>query len=115
MRTKAKEQANADLELEVQPVGLFSEKLYTTCGMEKLGPSFNESNGQKWVGLLCYPNKNKVVEKIKQSQILFPYKLLESPFIEYSQTPLKGATSLGVIINQLHSLEEAKKHPNEPF
>lgn len=69
--------AGADLELEVQPIGLFSSTLYDTCAMERLGPAFDHTPSaksaagfeaediqtplanktkQKWVGLTWHPD-----------------------------------------------------------
>jgi UDP-N-acetylmuramate dehydrogenase len=115
MRSKAKEQANADLELEVQPVGAFSQKLYDDCGMQYLGPFYQDNDGKKWVGLLYYPNTNQLVSEILNRQITFPHKIFESPFFEYSQIPFKGSPSTGAQIIQIIPLAEAKKSPKEPF
>ncbi len=115
MRSKAKKQLNADLELEVQPVGAFSIKLFDDCGMQHLGPSHIDNEGKKWVGLLYYPNTNHIVNEIINEQITFPNKIFESPFFEYSQTSFMGCPSTGTQIIQLISLENAKKTPNEPF
>lgn len=115
MRSKAKEQINADLELEVQPVGSFSKKLYDDCGMQHLGPSYQENDERKWVGLLYYPNTNQLINEIANEQVSFPYKIFESPFFEFSQVPFKGCPSVGTQIIQLISLKEAKKFPEKPF
>lgn len=115
MRAKAKEQAKADLELEVQPVGAFSNHLYEDCGMKYLGPSYLDADGKKWVGLLYYPDANQNVAAILRKQISFPHLIFESPFFEYSQTPFKGCSSVGSQILQMCSLEDAKKNPEEPF
>ena len=115
MRSKAKKHAKADLELEVQPVGAFPNKLYEACGMQHLGPSFQDNDGKKWVGLLYYPNTSQFVNKILNNQITFPYKIFESPFIEYSQSSSQGCPSVGTQIIQKISLADAKLSPDEPF
>lgn len=114
MRTKAKTQVNAELELEVQPVGAFPNDLYEQCGMKNLGPSF-EQNDKMLVGLLYYPNKNKIVNNIINQHNSFPYKIFESPFLEFFQIPFHGCPTTGVQITQITSLENAKRHPELPF
>lgn len=113
MREKAKNLANADLELEVQPVGLFPKDLYDKCGMKFLGPSYEDKNEKKWVGLLFFPNH--LVTRILNEEMNYPLNIFEFPFLEFSQIPFTGAPSISVSINQLMNLEEAKKNPDKPF
>lgn len=113
MRNKAKKELQAVLELEVQPVGLFQKEMYQKCGMEKLGPSYEDANGKKWVGLFYYPNN--FVTKLFYSNNEFPKILYEAPFFEYFQTPFAGRPDVFVSICQLISFEAAKRNPNKPF
>ncbi|APJ03157.1 UDP-N-acetylmuramate dehydrogenase [Silvanigrella aquatica] len=116
MRKKAFEKAHAVLELEVQPVGLFSQDQFENCGMEKLGPSYKAENEKSWVGLLFYPDeKLKEKKTIAKNETSFPFKIFDSSFIEYSQTPLNGCTSVGVQILQQIPFEIAKNFPDKPF
>lgn len=113
MREKAKKIANADLELEVQPVGLFSKKLFDDCGMRSLGPSYEGPQFKKWMGLLYFPNQ--LVAQILKDELSYPISIFESPFLEFAQIPFHGVPSIGVYINQLTSVEDAKKNPEKPF
>ncbi|WGL59153.1 UDP-N-acetylmuramate dehydrogenase [Pigmentibacter sp. JX0631] len=113
MRSKAKKELNAELELEVQPVGLFPKEMYQKCGMENLGPSYENEHGKKWVGLFYYPNS--FVTKLFYSNNEFPKILYEGPFFEYFQTPFNGRPDVFVSLCQLISLEDAKKNPAKPF
>ena len=56
MRECALTQQNADLELEVQPIGLFPNEHFTSCAMTRLGPSVPVDR-QHWVGLLWHPTQ----------------------------------------------------------
>ncbi|KAB8031853.1 UDP-N-acetylmuramate dehydrogenase [Fluviispira multicolorata] len=115
MRAKAKKELQADLELEVQPIGEFSNDLFTSCGMQKLGPSYCGMDHKKWVGILWYPQSENISYKKKQENIIFPLKIFESPFIEYSQTQNIGVPSIGVEVFQFQSIEKAMKKKDEPF
>ncbi|RDB36570.1 MAG: UDP-N-acetylmuramate dehydrogenase [Spirobacillus cienkowskii] len=108
MRESAKSHLSVDLELEVQPVGIFSCELFEKCGMKQLGPhySFNQSN--KWIGLLYHPQNQKLTPN-------FPCLLYEGLFLEYLQTPFMGCATVGVQFLQIDSLENAKKNPLNPF
>ena len=55
MREKAQKEMQANLELEVQPIGIFHEQLYHKCGIQTLGPTYEHSEGKKWVGLFYFP------------------------------------------------------------
>lgn len=113
MREKALREKQAHLDLEVQPVGVFSEDLYSKCGMESLGPTYEHITGKKWVGLFYFPNE--IVNKVISANQAFPKILFESPFIEYFQTPSQGCVSSFTNLVQLMSLEEAKRNPSKPF
>ena len=97
------------LDLEVQPVGVFSSELYEKCGMEFCGPSHERQDKKKWMGLFYYPHANA------NSTQEFPKTLFSSPFFEYHLTSLKGILGISVQIIQLKSLEEARKNPTAPF
>ena len=113
MREKAQKEMQANLELEVQPIGIFHEQLYHKCGMQTLGPTYEHSEGKKWVGLFYFPNQ--LVSKLFYSDLSFPKILFEMPFFEFSQTPFKACISTFTNLVQLISLDEAKKNPNKPF
>ncbi|BBH52408.1 UDP-N-acetylmuramate dehydrogenase [Fluviispira sanaruensis] len=113
MRDKAKTELNADLELEVQPVGEFSQKLYTNCGMQMLGPSYRGENNNKWVGLLWHPNSSHI--KKPETKKIFPLKIFDSPYIEYAQNSYQGIPSIGIEIIQMMPMSKAIKNANLPF
>ncbi|WP_186645790.1 UDP-N-acetylmuramate dehydrogenase [Fluviispira vulneris] len=113
MRSKAMTELDADLELEVQPVGEFSQTLYTKCGMQALGPSYQSEKNNKWVGLLWHPNERHT--KKSASLKAFPKKIFESPYLEYSQNSYQGIPSIGIEIVQLISMSKAIKNANQPF
>lgn len=111
MREKALVSAHADLELEVQPIGLFSNKLYESCAMDRLGPASSADADQKWVGLL-YPKNS---DQKTHVEIEFPWILLEFPFQEYHQETLIDMPHAIAKVTQLQSLEYAKQNPDLPF
>lgn len=110
MRERAMSLRNADLELEVQPIGLFDDKLFAACAMNRLGPSIEE-NSARWVGLLWHPAD----ALSQQHHSRFPRPLMRFPFQSYFRTPAAGRTEVHVELNQLLSLEEAEKNPAQPF
>lgn len=118
MRSCAKNVFNADLELEVQPVGVFPEKLYIECGMENLGPSYLsagqsshncQEENKKWVGLFYFPYASN------KASVIFPKLVFSSPFVEYNQSPFSGVPEIFVKIVQLQLLENARKNPSTQF
>lgn len=138
MRAEAKHRAQADLELEVQPIGPFSADLFERCGMNKLGPytvaAPGESNAPKnalknapkiesvpshnWVGLLWHPKGAVVADgtmPAARPRKQYPHKVFAAPFSHYHCTPGLGLTRVRVEIEQLAGLEEAKENPEAPF
>lgn len=117
MRNTALSQENADLELEVQPIGLFTDELYTSCAMTRLGPSVPDKR-QHWVGLLWHPSQAQRASQFianddtsKRTEVL----LFEAPFLHYMRTPGKGRPELAVRLLQLSSIEQARTSPKTPF
>lgn len=110
MREQALSLKNADLELEVQPIGLFSDHVVKSCALDRLGPMV-EQNDSHWVGLLWHP-KLSVTKNASQSSNRV---LLESPFQGYFRTPGAGQPELFFRLVQTTSLEEASKNPSLPF
>jgi UDP-N-acetylmuramate dehydrogenase len=117
MRECALTQQNADLELEVQPIGLFPNEHFTSCAMTRLGPSVPVDR-QHWVGLLWHPTQQlapnffEIQAKTSGSDELL---LFEAPFLHYYRMPGRGRPELSVRLVQLRSLEEARKNPSLPF
>jgi len=110
MRERALTLKNADLELEVQPVGLFDEKTFLACALDKLGPSVPEQSSH-WVGLFWHP----ALPEQKSSTSTFPRMLMQSPFQHYFRTPGEGQPHVQVQLLQLISLADAAQSPDKPF
>jgi len=117
MRTCALLQQNADLELEVQPIGLFDNSLYNSCAMTRLGPSVAVDR-KHWVGLLWHPSQQAEANPFEsQNGVTAPFEtvLFEAPFIHYFRMPGRGCPALSVRLVQLNSLEQARQDPDAPF
>ncbi|MFZ9520340.1 MAG: UDP-N-acetylmuramate dehydrogenase [Silvanigrellaceae bacterium] len=109
MRERALTLKNADLELEVQPIGLFDQQIYDGCAMNRLGPSIKDHSSQ-WVGLLWHANST-----VQEPTVQWPKTLMQSPFHQYFRTPGAGQADVHVQLIQMISIEEAKMHPDKPF
>lgn len=106
MRKEALCQLNADLELEVQPIGLFENQLYQDCAMERLGHSQKTKDNAWWVGLL---NADQSMAKS------FPQEIFASPFFSYHRNPKSHLFRLVAKLVQLTDLKSARKNPTAPF
>jgi|GEM_PF-99659 len=129
MREKALA-AGADLELEVQPVGVFDAVLYERCAMDRLGPAVDAKRvhgasgaPQKWVGLAWHPDMEEIAAtgaplNSSQARAHFPRTLLQVLPEEYFRTPgnnLAAEAGVAIKLTQLTSLAQAKASPSEPF
>jgi len=127
MRAQALSIKNADLELEVQPIGLFNADLYSGCALNRLGPSVEENHAY-WVGLLWHPHAQTPIRRwqhesakaaLAQSGKAIPENqptvLFESPFLGYFRTPGAGEPRLQVRLVQTLALPDATKNPKQPF
>lgn len=108
MKKVALEKKGADLELEVQPIGVFSQKLFDACGMNKLGSNAPQSGG-RCVGTLWHPKQTLAALES------FPRLLFSSPFVEYGLTDAAEVPPIVVEVLQLCSLAQARAHPHLPF
>lgn len=111
MRATALQVAHADLELEVQPIGVFDDDLYARCAMDRLGPAVDSGDvatGGKWVGLLWHP-------AWPDASPAFPFAVFASPFFELFHTPGAGLCDVHVRVSQLRSLADARANPGAPF
>jgi UDP-N-acetylmuramate dehydrogenase len=109
MRAAAFEQAGAELDLEVQCIGLFDAELLALCGVGFVADHCEPSKG--WVGLLWSPaQKEKSIQ-----DALFPRTLMQGPLAGYFG--LDGEFPAGVVVEvqQLCSLEDASAAPEAPF
>jgi UDP-N-acetylmuramate dehydrogenase len=109
MRERAQTLCQADLELEVQPIGLFDQSIYQACALDRLGPSVNE-DAKKWVGLLWHPESTLQPTSGMPSSVL-----MEAPFLGYFRTPGGGQTELSLRLVQLAPLSAAQSNPDAPF
>jgi UDP-N-acetylmuramate dehydrogenase len=110
MRERAQTLKQADLELEVQPIGLFSSEVVQRCALERLGPLIPQGNAQ-WVGLHWHP----ATKPHENHPAEFKKNLLAAPFQDYFRTPGCGEPELSVRLVQLKTLAEAEKNPESPF
>lgn len=110
MRERAMSLQNADLELEVQPIGLFDQKTFADCALDRLGPSLKKDKSH-WVGLLWHPDGGTEPEK----ETGYPRLLMQSPFQHYFRKPNFGQPNVQVRLLQLMSLSDANQNPDRPF
>lgn len=104
MRTAAKEQAGADLELELQCAGLFETELLDKCG---IAWSHEPSRpGYGWTGLLHCPDEHEAV---------MPRTLLNGTMLGYACREEEFPFGITVEVEQLIPLEEARSAPEKPF
>ncbi|MBN1928627.1 MAG: UDP-N-acetylmuramate dehydrogenase [Chlorobiaceae bacterium] len=104
MRTAAREQAGAELELELQCAGLFETGLLDECGIASTPEPSRPGYG--WAGLLRFPDSAEVV---------FPRTLLQGPMLAYACRDEEFPFGITVRIEQLASLDEARRAPEKPF
>lgn len=105
MRTAAREQAGAELELELQCAGLFEASLLEQCGV----PSIPEPTrpGMAWAGLMRFP------ETVRSDG--FPRVLLQGPLFPYDVLAAGFPTGIGVSVEQLVPLAAAMREPDRPL
>ncbi|UWX58662.1 UDP-N-acetylenolpyruvoylglucosamine reductase [Chlorobaculum sp. MV4-Y] len=104
MRTEAREKAGAALELELQCAGLFETALLDACGIASTPePS---RTGYSWAGLLRFP---------EALDAAFPRTLLQGPALDYFCRDVAFPAGIAVEVEQLASLDEARKSPEQPF
>jgi UDP-N-acetylmuramate dehydrogenase len=111
MRERAQKLCQADLELEVQPIGLFEEPLFHACALDRLGPSVDEG-AKKWVGLLWHPDHVLPSSAHVRARADI---VLEAPFLGYFRTPFSGKPELLVRLVQLVPVSVARTQPEAPF
>ncbi|HWR01879.1 MAG TPA: UDP-N-acetylmuramate dehydrogenase, partial [Chlorobaculum sp.] len=97
MRTAAREQDGAVLELELQCAGLFEASLLEECGIasipEPLHPGF------AWAGLLHAP---------ADSAPTFPRMVMQGPLLDYSGEDRHFPAGISIEVQQLAALSEAR-------
>ncbi len=118
MKKQALTISNAPLELEVQPVGVFSHDLFQSCGMSALGPhyTYNSENSQ-WVGLAWHPESlhNSDNQTKVDIKIFNPISLVSSPFTKYTKNSNSKEFNAVFELTQLQSINNAQNKVTEPF
>jgi len=104
MRTGAREQAGAALELELQCAGLFETALLDACGIASTPEPTRPGYG--WAGQLRFPDARNDV---------FPRKLLQGQALDYFCRDAAFPAGIAVDVEQLAPLDEARKSPERPF
>ncbi|HHE32614.1 MAG TPA: UDP-N-acetylmuramate dehydrogenase [Chlorobaculum parvum] len=104
MRTAAREQAGADLDLELQCAGLFETELLDQCGIASTPEPSRPGYG--WTGLLHFQDQHKAV---------MPRTLLEGGMLGYACRDEEFPFGIRVRVEPLMSLEEARCAPDKPF
>ncbi len=107
MRGAALGRAGAELDLEVQCIGLFDAALLASCGVSSVADRNDPSKG--WAGLLWSPDKEE------DSTQLFPRLLMQGPLVGYFGLDREFPSGVQVAVEQLCSVESAKAHPGVPF
>ncbi len=107
MRGAALASCGAELELEVQCVGLFSIELLQRCGVRFQVDPVDSSKG--WAGLLWAPQEEG------SGKAHFPRTLLQGPMVGYSAHDREFPPELFVEVEQLVSLQEGAAHPEKPL
>ena len=109
MRAAAFEQAGAELDLEVQCIGLFDAELLASCGVGFVADQRDPSKG--WVGLL-WPQAQK--ENSIQAPF-FPRILMQGPLVGYSGLNRELPSGVVVKVEQLCSIAAAAAAPEASF
>jgi len=104
MRTAAREDAGAELELELQCAGLFDAALLEECGIPAVPD--NDRPGYAWAGLLKFDDS---------VQDALPHVLLDGELLDYSGADAGFPENIRVRVEQLESLDEAMNQPERPF
>jgi len=109
MKKAAFEQTGAQLDLEVQCIGLFDGDLLASCGVASVVDKLEPSKG--WAGLLWNPQEGAAATP----ESLFPRMLMQGPLLGYAALDREFPAGAFVAVEQLRSLEEAALKPEAPF
>ncbi len=110
MRAAAFEQVGVALDLEVECVGRFNAALLALCGVNAVADCHDPSKA--WVGLLWSPD---TPENIEVAEKQFPRLLMQGPLVGYFGLDRELPTGVEVAVEQLCSIEQAKKSPEAPL
>jgi UDP-N-acetylmuramate dehydrogenase len=110
MRREAFEKAGAELDLEVQCIGLFDCNLLASCGVHFVPDRLDSTKG--WAGLLW---NHQEEEMAAISEPLFPRVLMQGALVGYSGTDREFPAAVFAGVEQLLSLQDAAAVPEAPF
>ncbi len=109
MKQAAFEHVGAELDLEVQCIGLFDTSLLLSCGVNFVSDNLEPSKG--WAGLLWNPQE---VGLSATPEPTFPRVLMQGPLFGYSALDREFPAGAFVAVEQLRSLEDAALNPASP-
>ncbi|MEI8033363.1 MAG: UDP-N-acetylmuramate dehydrogenase [Chlorobiaceae bacterium] len=109
MKSAASKELGADLELELECIGLFERPLLDACAVSYRVAQSDSSKG--WAGLFWMASEKE------ESDVLpvFPETLLHGPLTGYHSRDREFPPGFMVEIVQLRSLQEARLEPKAPF
>jgi UDP-N-acetylmuramate dehydrogenase len=110
MRREAFVHAGAELDLEVQCIGLFDGDLLVSCGVGFVPDNEDASKG--WAGLLWNPQEERATAI---DEPLFPRMLIQGSLVGYSGLDRESPSGVFVSVEQLLSLQDAAAAPETPF
>ena len=110
MRHAALKEAGAELDLEVQCIGLFDCNLLGSCGVHFVPDLLDSTKG--WAGLLWNPQEE---ERAAIPGLIFPRVLMQGPLAGYSGLDREFPSGVFVSVEQLLSLQDAAADPEAPF
>ncbi|NTW51044.1 MAG: UDP-N-acetylmuramate dehydrogenase [Chlorobiaceae bacterium] len=104
MRTAAREQESAVLELELQCAGLFEASLLEECGITSVPEPSRP--GFAWAGVIHPPD---------DSSVSFPRMVMQGPLLDYAWIDCHFPDGIWAEVEQLVSITEARLAPERPF
>ncbi|NTW94180.1 MAG: UDP-N-acetylmuramate dehydrogenase [Chlorobiaceae bacterium] len=110
MRKDAREKAGVPLELEVECSGLFRRTELEACGVHSRPAA--GMDGKAWAGLLWQPGEDPAEGGVVEC---FPETLLQGCLTGYSGTDLAFPPGIGIHVEQLVCLRDARLNPSQPF
>ena len=111
MKIAAQNEAGVQLDLEVQCIGLFDQKLLASCGVKSVSDDQDPSKG--WAGLLWSPQE--ISQKMEIPELFFPQVLIEGSLVGYRCADREIPPGVFVAVEQLRSIHDAIAAPQAPF
>ncbi len=110
MKHTAVEHVGAELDLEVQCIGLFDCDLLDSCGVPFTADLRDPSKG--WAGLLWNPQAEEIAATTER---IFPCQLMQGPLLGYCGLDREFPAGIYVTVEQLLSIQNAAANPASPF